>query len=179
VGIADEEIVHYEGEGSGVGVVAEEHRGGGFGEPMLGEKWYKTELRQETKLGKTRPGTVFKTSQKRKGLPWEWRRKGRRPSLVRVGRVIDDTSIRTDSGEWRRAVDYVDGGHESVYGDNGMEEGIDSREGGGVCPHIISYLYPVSPYCPSNSPLSQSVHFIPGEGERSSRDASQEVGTWG
>ncbi len=33
MGIADEEIVHYEGEGSGVGVVAEEHGSGGFGEP--------------------------------------------------------------------------------------------------------------------------------------------------
>jgi hypothetical protein len=43
-GIADEEIVHYKGEGSGVGVVAEEHGGGGFGEPMLGEKSDKTKL---------------------------------------------------------------------------------------------------------------------------------------
>jgi hypothetical protein len=34
VGIAGEEIVHYEGEDSGVGVVAEEHGG----EPMLDEK---------------------------------------------------------------------------------------------------------------------------------------------
>jgi hypothetical protein len=38
VGIADEEIVYYEGEGSGVSVVAEEHGGGSFGEPMLGKK---------------------------------------------------------------------------------------------------------------------------------------------
>jgi hypothetical protein len=38
VRIADEEIVHNKGEGSGVGVVAEEHGGGGFGESMLGEK---------------------------------------------------------------------------------------------------------------------------------------------
>ncbi len=45
VGIADEEIVHYEGEGSGVGVVAEEEHGGGsFREPMLGEKSDKTKL---------------------------------------------------------------------------------------------------------------------------------------
>jgi hypothetical protein len=36
--IADEEIVHYEGEGSGVDAVAEEPGGGSFGEPMLGEK---------------------------------------------------------------------------------------------------------------------------------------------
>ena len=30
--------VHDEGEGSGVGEVAEEHGGGSFREPMLGEK---------------------------------------------------------------------------------------------------------------------------------------------
>jgi hypothetical protein len=38
MGIADEEIVHYEGEGSGVGVVAEEHGGGSFREAVLGEE---------------------------------------------------------------------------------------------------------------------------------------------
>jgi hypothetical protein len=38
VRITDEEIVHYKGEGGGVGVVAKEHGSGGFGEPMLGEK---------------------------------------------------------------------------------------------------------------------------------------------
>ncbi len=42
-----------------------------------------------------------------------------------------------------------------------MEEGIDSREGGGVGPHIIPYHYSVSPYCPSDLPLSQSVHLVP------------------
>ena len=50
-----------------------------------------------------RPGTVFKTSQKIKGLLWECRRKGKRPSLVRVGREMEDTSMRTDSGEGRVA----------------------------------------------------------------------------
>ena len=51
-----------------------------------------------------RPGTVLRTSQKRKGLPWgEWRRKGRRPSFVRVGGEMEDTSMRTDSGEGRMA----------------------------------------------------------------------------
>ena len=42
--IADEEIVNYEGEGSGVGVVAEEHGGGGLGEAVLGEEGDKTKL---------------------------------------------------------------------------------------------------------------------------------------
>ncbi len=54
MGIADEGIVHYEGEGSEVGVVTEEHGGGSFREAMLGEKSDKTELGQETRLGKAR-----------------------------------------------------------------------------------------------------------------------------
>ncbi len=54
VRIADEEIVHYKGEGSRVGVVAENYGGGRFREPMLGEKSNKTELRQDTRLGKAR-----------------------------------------------------------------------------------------------------------------------------
>ena len=44
MGIADEEIVHYKGEGRGVGVVAKEHGGGGFRETVLGEEGDKTEL---------------------------------------------------------------------------------------------------------------------------------------
>jgi hypothetical protein len=45
VGVADKKIVHDEGEGSGVGVVAEEHHGGGsLGEAVLGEKGDKTKL---------------------------------------------------------------------------------------------------------------------------------------
>ncbi len=66
MGIADEEIVHYKGESSGVGVVAEKHGGVGFGEAVLGEEGNKTELGQEAGLGKK-----ARTSQNRKGLPWE------------------------------------------------------------------------------------------------------------
>ncbi len=44
VGITDKKIVYDEGEGSGVGVVAEEHWDGSFGEAMLGEKGNKTKL---------------------------------------------------------------------------------------------------------------------------------------
>jgi hypothetical protein len=36
VGVAYKEVVDSEGEGGGVGVVAEEHRGGGFGVAVLG-----------------------------------------------------------------------------------------------------------------------------------------------
>ncbi len=45
VGVANKEVVDGEGEGGGVGVVAEEHRGGGFGVAVLGEKRDKAKLR--------------------------------------------------------------------------------------------------------------------------------------
>jgi hypothetical protein len=49
-----------------------------------------------------------------------------------------------------------------VGGDNGVEEGIDGGKGGGVGAYIVFYIYLlVSAYRPSNSPLPQSVHFIP------------------
>jgi hypothetical protein len=54
LGIANEEIVHYQGEGGGVGVVAEEHGGGGFREAVLGEEGNKAKLGQETRLGEAR-----------------------------------------------------------------------------------------------------------------------------
>ncbi len=44
VRIADEEIVNYEGEIGGVGVMAEEHGGGGFGVTVLGEEGDNAEL---------------------------------------------------------------------------------------------------------------------------------------
>ena len=36
VGVADKKVVYGKGEGGGVGVVAEEHRGGGFRVAVLG-----------------------------------------------------------------------------------------------------------------------------------------------
>ena len=36
VGVANEKVVYGKGEGGGVGVVAKEHRGGGFGVAVLG-----------------------------------------------------------------------------------------------------------------------------------------------
>jgi hypothetical protein len=54
VGIADEEVVHYKGESSGVGVVAKKHGGGGLADAVLGEEGNKTELGQEAGLGKAR-----------------------------------------------------------------------------------------------------------------------------
>jgi hypothetical protein len=65
MGISDEEIVHYEGEGSGVGVVAEEHGGGSFRDAVLGEEGNKTELGQETRLGEARDSFEDITKEKR------------------------------------------------------------------------------------------------------------------
>ena len=44
VGVADKEVVDSEGEGCGMGMVAEEHGGGGFGVAVLGEKRDKAKL---------------------------------------------------------------------------------------------------------------------------------------
>jgi hypothetical protein len=44
VRIADDEIVHYEGESGGVGVMTEKHGDGGFGVAVLGEEGDKAEL---------------------------------------------------------------------------------------------------------------------------------------
>ncbi len=45
VRIANKEAVDNKGEGGEVSVVAEEHRGGGFGVAVLGEEGDKTKLR--------------------------------------------------------------------------------------------------------------------------------------
>ena len=46
-------------------------------------------------------------------------------------------------------------------GNDGVEESIDGGKGSGVGAYIVLYIYLVSSYCPSDSPLPQSVHFIP------------------
>jgi hypothetical protein len=44
VGITDKEVVNDKGKRGGVGVVAEEHGGGGFGVAVLGKEGDKAEL---------------------------------------------------------------------------------------------------------------------------------------
>ncbi len=48
-----------------------------------------------------------------------------------------------------------------VGGNDGVEESIDGGKGSCVGAYIVLYIYLVSSYCPSDSPLLQSVHFIP------------------
>ncbi len=52
VGITDEKVVNNKGKRGGVGVVAEELGGGGFGVAVLGKEGDKTKLGQETRLRK-------------------------------------------------------------------------------------------------------------------------------
>ncbi len=54
VGVAYKEVIHNKGEGGGVGVVSEEHRGGSLREAVLGMEGDKTKLGQETRLGEAR-----------------------------------------------------------------------------------------------------------------------------
>ncbi len=95
MGVADEEIVHYQGESGGVGVVAEEHGGGGFREVVLCEEGDKTELGQEAGLGEARDSLEDITKKKRFAVGVTEERK--ETSFVRVGREMEDTSMRTDS----------------------------------------------------------------------------------
>ncbi len=44
VGVTYKEVVYSKGEGRGVGVVAEKHRGGGFRVTVLCEEGYKAKL---------------------------------------------------------------------------------------------------------------------------------------
>ena len=63
-----------------------------------------------------RPGTVFKTSQKRKGLPWEWRRKGRR--LLLRGDHFDTpggVGLRNLTRTGYRQLLGIDNGNEHRY----------------------------------------------------------------
>ncbi len=42
-----------------------------------------------------------------------------------------------------------------------MEESVDRGEGGCVGAYIVLYIYLVSSYCPSHSPLPKSAHLVP------------------
>ena len=102
VGITDEEIVNNKGKCGGVGVVAEEHGGGGFREAMLCEGGDKTELGQEAGLGEARDSLEDITKKKMFAVGVTEERK--EAKFCEGGeREIEDTSIRTDSGEGRMA----------------------------------------------------------------------------
>jgi hypothetical protein len=77
------------------------------------------------------------------------------------GRHINADRLRRGKNGTKVVIDNVDGGHEGVGGDNGMEESVDSGKGGCVGPYFIIYVYLVSSYRPCHSPLSKSMHLVP------------------
>ncbi len=72
-------------------------------------------------------------------------------------RHINADRLRGGQNGTKVISDNVDGGHEGVGGDNGMEESVYSGKGGCVSPDFIVYIYFVSPYSPSHSPHSKSM----------------------
>ncbi len=76
-------------------------------------------------------------------------------------RHINADRLRRGEKSTKIIIGYVDSGHARVSGDNRVKKSIDSGQSSSVGPHIIPHLYPVYSYCPSHSPLSQSVYFIP------------------
>ncbi len=109
-----------------------------------------------------RPGTVLRTSQKRKGLPWvtEERKETKFCGWGGKWKTHADRLRRGKNGT-KIVIDNVDGGHEGVGGDNGMDENVDSGKGGCVGPYFIIYVYLVSSYRPAHSPLCKSMHLVP------------------
>ena len=72
-------------------------------------------------------------------------------------RHINTDRFRGGKNGTKIIIDNVDGGHEGVGGDNGMEESVDSGKGGCVGPYFVVYLYSVSLLLSSISLFSSSV----------------------
>ena len=101
VGIADEEIVNNKGKRGGVGVVSEEHGSGGFGVAVLGKEGDKTKLGQETRLWEARDSLQNITEEE--GFAVGVTEERKKTKFCEGGGEMEDTSMRTDSGEGRMA----------------------------------------------------------------------------
>jgi hypothetical protein len=114
-------------------------------------------------LGKTRDSLEDITKKKRFAVGVTEERKKAKfcEGGERDGRHINADRLRRGKNGTKVVIDNVDGGHEGVGGDNGMEESVDSGKGGCVGPYFVVYLYSVSSYRPSHSSLPQSVHLVP------------------
>jgi hypothetical protein len=165
VGIADEEIVHYKGESGGVSAVAEEHGGGGFPRSRVGGggSGDKTKLGQETRSGEARDSLEDITKKKRFAVGVTEDRKETKfcEGGEENGRHINADRLRRGKNGTKVVIDNVDGGHEGVGGDNGMEKSVDIGKGRCVDPYFIIYVYLISSYRPSHSPLPKSMHLVP------------------
>jgi hypothetical protein len=103
---------------------------------VLGEEGDKTELGQKTRLGEARDSFEDITKYKRFAVGVTEKREETKfgEGGEGDGRHINADRLRRGENDTKIIIDYVDGGHAGVSGDNEMEECIDSREGGGVGP---------------------------------------------
>ncbi len=72
---------------------------------------------------------------------------------------INSDRLRRGKNGTKVIIDNVDGGHEGVSRDNGMEKSVGSGKGGCVGPYFVVYFYSVSSYRPPHSP--QSIQLAP------------------
>ncbi len=66
---------------------------------------------------------------------------------------INTDRIRGGENSAQVIIYNICSGQVRVSGDNGVEESIDGGKGGCVGPYIVFYVYLVSSYRPSHSPL--------------------------
>ncbi len=144
-------------------MVSEKHGGGSLREAVLVEEGDKAKLGQETRLEKARDSLEDITEDE--GFAVGVTKEGKEAKFgegeERDRRHINTDRLRRGKNGTKVVIDNVDGGHEGVGGDNGIEESVDSGKGGCVGPYLIVYLYSVSSYRSSHSSLPQSVHLVP------------------
>ncbi len=118
---------------------------------------------QETRLGEARDSLEDITKEKRfaVGVTEEREETKFYEGGEGNGRHINADRLRRGKNGTKVVVGNVDGGHERAGGDNGMEKSVDSGKGGCVGPYFIIYVYLVSSYRSSYSPLSKSMHLVP------------------
>ena len=127
-------------------MVSEEHGGGSLREAVLGEEGDKAKLGQETRLGKARDS--LKDITEEEGFAVGVTEEGKEAKFCEGGerdrRHINTDRFRGGKNGTKIIIDNVDGGHEGVGGDNGMEESVDRGKGGCISPDFIVYVYRVS-----------------------------------
>ncbi len=103
---------------------------------MLGEEGDKTKLGQETRLEEARDSLEDITKEKRFAVGVMEERKETKfcKGGDGNGRNINADKLRRGKNGIKEVIDNVDGGHERLGGDNGMEESVDSGKGGCLGP---------------------------------------------
>ena len=118
-------------------MVSEEHGGGSLREAVLGEEGDKAKLGQETRLRKARDS--LKDITEEEGFAVGVTEKGKEAKFCEGDRRhINTDRLRRGKNGTKVVIDNVDGGHEGVGGDNGMEESVDSGKGGCVGAYLQS-----------------------------------------